>query len=81
MHCRLRRWSESGVIEQIFRHLAADHDNEYMMIDSTIADSVRDHLRARAIGDVGRCQIAISKHPSVSTTICRLRPTTFLPAS
>ena len=29
-------WCESGVIERIFRHLAADHDNEYMMIDSTI---------------------------------------------
>ncbi|MBB3883476.1 hypothetical protein GGR01_002334 [Acetobacter oeni] len=24
------------MIERIFRHLAADHDNEYMMIDSTI---------------------------------------------
>lgn len=36
VHRRLRRWCESGVIERIFRHLAADHDNEYMMIDSTI---------------------------------------------
>ncbi|MFT9166324.1 MAG: transposase, partial [Komagataeibacter saccharivorans] len=32
VHRRLRRWCESGVIERIFRHLAADHDNEYMMI-------------------------------------------------
>jgi transposase len=36
VHRRLRRWCESGVIERIFRYLAADHDNEYMMIDSTI---------------------------------------------
>ena len=36
VHRRLRRWCESGVIERIFRHLAADHDNEYMMIDSTV---------------------------------------------
>ncbi|WP_084758340.1 IS5 family transposase, partial [Komagataeibacter intermedius] len=36
VHRRLCRWCESGVIERIFRHLAADHDNEYMMIDSTI---------------------------------------------
>ena len=35
-HKRLRRWCESGVFERIFKHLAADHDNEYMMIDSTI---------------------------------------------
>ncbi|GBQ72633.1 transposase [Acetobacter lovaniensis NRIC 0474] len=32
VHRRLRRWCESGVIERIFRYLAADHDNEYMMI-------------------------------------------------
>ncbi|WP_173584871.1 IS5 family transposase [Acetobacter musti] len=36
VHRRLRRWCESGVIERIFRHLASDHDNEYMMINSTI---------------------------------------------
>ncbi|PYD76802.1 hypothetical protein CFR71_00035 [Novacetimonas pomaceti] len=36
----LRRWCESGVIERIFRHLAADHANDYMMLDSTI---VRTH--------------------------------------
>ena len=36
VHRRLRRWWESGVIERIFRRLAADHDNEYMMIDSAI---------------------------------------------
>jgi transposase len=35
-HNRLRRWCESGVFERIFKHLAADHDNEYMMIDATI---------------------------------------------
>jgi transposase len=35
-HQRLRRWCESGVFERIFKHLASDHDNEYMMIDSTI---------------------------------------------
>lgn len=40
VHRRLRRWCESGVIERIFRYLATDHDNEYMMIDSTI---VRTH--------------------------------------
>ncbi|PYD79353.1 IS5/IS1182 family transposase [Komagataeibacter oboediens] len=40
VHRRLRRWCEGGVIKRIFRHLAADRDNDYMMIDSTI---VRDH--------------------------------------
>ena len=46
VHRRLRRWCESGVIERIFRHLAADHDNEYMMIDSTI---VRAHQHSAGV--------------------------------
>ncbi len=33
---RHSRWSASGVWEQLFRHLAADADNEYAMIDSTV---------------------------------------------
>jgi transposase len=30
------RWSKSGVWERVFKALAADADNEYAMIDSTI---------------------------------------------
>jgi transposase len=36
VHRRFSRWSKSDVWESIFRHLAADADNEYAMIDSTI---------------------------------------------
>jgi transposase len=36
VHLRFSRWAKSGVWERIFRHLAADADNEYAMIDSTI---------------------------------------------
>ena len=35
-HRRYRRWCESGVFARIFNTLASDHDNEYMMLDSTI---------------------------------------------
>ena len=35
-HRRFRRWCESGVFERIFKALAEDCDNEYMMLDSTI---------------------------------------------
>ena len=35
-HRRFSRWAKTGVWERIFRHLAADPDNEYAMIDSTI---------------------------------------------
>lgn len=35
-HRRWSRWAESGLWEQIFKHLAADADNEYALIDSTI---------------------------------------------
>src|SRR5277367_6217503 len=31
---RFNRWAKSGVFERIFKQLASDHDNEYMMIDA-----------------------------------------------
>jgi transposase len=36
IHTRFTRWAESGVWKRVFEHLAADADNEYAMIDSTI---------------------------------------------
>ena len=36
IHTRFGRWAKRGVWERIFKHLAADADNEYAMIDSTI---------------------------------------------
>jgi len=43
VHRRHSRWSQRGVWERIFKLLAADGDNEYAMIDSTI---VRAHQHA-----------------------------------
>jgi transposase len=36
VHRRFSRWAKSGVWERMFQYLAADADNEYAMIDSTI---------------------------------------------
>ena len=36
IHTRFSRWAASGVWINVFEHLAADADNEYTMIDSTI---------------------------------------------
>ncbi len=36
IHTRFSRWSKNGVWQRVFEHLAADADNEYAMIDSTI---------------------------------------------
>ena len=33
---RFNRWSKTGVWERLFNYLAADADNEYAMLDSTI---------------------------------------------
>ena len=33
---RFDRWAKAGVLDRIFKTLARDHDNEYMMLDSTI---------------------------------------------
>lgn len=49
-HTRMRRWCESGVFERIFKHLASDHDNEYMMLDSTIVRAHQHSAGARKGG-------------------------------
>jgi transposase len=36
VHRRFSRWAQSGVWERVFQLLAADADNEYAMIDSTM---------------------------------------------
>ena len=36
VHTRFSRWAKSGVWRRLFELLAADADNEYAMIDSTI---------------------------------------------
>ena len=49
-HKRLRRWCESGVFERIFKALAEDCDNEYMMLDSTIVRAHQHSAGARKKG-------------------------------
>lgn len=46
-HKRLRRWCESGVFERIFKALAEDSDNEYMMLDSSIVRAHQHSAGAR----------------------------------
>src|SRR6516225_2942596 len=44
---RFSRWATSGVFERIFKELASDHDNEYMMIDTTIVRAHQHSAGAR----------------------------------
>lgn len=37
IHTRFSRWARTGVWRQVFETLARDADNEYAMLDSTIA--------------------------------------------
>ena len=50
---RFNRWAKSGVFERIFKLLASDHDNEYMMLDATIvrANIAPGHEKKRRAGD------------------------------
>ena len=47
VHQRFNRWAKSGVFERIFKQLASDHDNEYMMIDATIVRAHQHSAGAR----------------------------------
>jgi len=47
VHQRFSRWAKSGVFARIFKLLASDHDNEYMMIDATIVRAHQHSAGAR----------------------------------
>src|SRR5215471_3310154 len=53
---RFNRWAKSGVFERIFKVLASDHDNEYMMIDATIVRASAQCRRTKKNGEqaIGR---------------------------
>ena len=47
VHQRFGRWARSGVFDRIFKLLASDPDNEYMMIDATIVRAHQHSAGAR----------------------------------
>ena len=58
VHRRFSRWAKSGVWQRVFEHLAADADNEYAMIDSTVvrahqhsAGAQKNSARTKRSGD------------------------------
>jgi putative transposase len=54
VHQRFLRWARKGVWERMFAMLTADHDNEYLMIDSTI---VRAHQQAATAKKKGQTRL------------------------
>jgi transposase len=74
-HRRFRRWAKAGVWARVFRHLAADGNNQYAMIDSTI---VQAHHTAPALSKndenqaLGRSRGGLSTkiHALVDTLVC-----------
>ena len=50
VHTRFSRWARRGVWKKLFEHLAADADNEYAMIDSTIVRAHQHSAGARKKG-------------------------------
>jgi transposase len=47
VHQRFSRWAEGWVFDRIFKMLASDPDNEYMMIDATIVRAHQHSAGAR----------------------------------
>ncbi len=54
VHTRFSRWAVRGVWKKLFEHLAADADNEYAMIDSTIVRAHQHSAGARKKGAATR---------------------------
>ena len=63
VHTRFSRWSASGVWEGLFKALAADGDNEYAMMDSTIVRAHQQAAGARKKG-VRTPRMSANKRPS-----------------
>ena len=63
VHTRFSRWSVSGVWEGLFKALAADGDNEYAMMDSTIVRAHQQAAGARKKG-VRTPKMSANKRPS-----------------
>lgn len=47
VHTRFSRWAKTGIWERLFHQLAAEADNEYGMIDSTIVRAHQHSAGAR----------------------------------
>jgi len=50
VHTRFTRWARRGVWKRLFQHLAAEADNEYALIDSTIVRAHQHSAGARKKG-------------------------------
>ena len=61
VHTRFSRWAASGVWHNVFKHLAAEADNEYAMIDSTIVRAHRSAAGARKKGEALKNQNRIRR--------------------
>ena len=80
VHTRFSRWAISGVSLKVFKHLAADADDEYAMIDSSI---VRAHqhssvaVKDRKAQAIGRSKGGLST--KINTVVDALgNPTAFV---
>src|SRR5712691_8570169 len=65
VHQRFSRWAKSGVFDRIFRLLASDADNEYMMIDATIVRAHQHSAGAQKKTATKRCAARSSAFPLV----------------
>ena len=81
VHTRFSRWAKRGVWKKIFEMLAADADNEYAMIDSTIVrahqHSAGAQKRRRRPGD--RAQQRRIEHENPCHGRCPWQSAGFLP--
>src|SRR3954467_7857210 len=69
VHQRFSRWAKSGVWQQLLQLLAADADNEYAMIDSTIVGGMTAVLPAAASGSITR-SLASNALSAISVPAC-----------
>ena len=68
VHRRWSRWAVSGVWERIFRMLAAEADNEYALIDSTVVRAHQHSAGAKGGIQPGRRSDAVKADQAPKST-------------
>lgn len=79
VHRRFSRWAASGIWEKVFKDLAADADNEYAMIDSTIVRAHQHSAGAKKPRPSHRTKQRRMKHKNQRDGGCVGQSDKFLP--
>jgi transposase len=77
VHKRFSRWCHAGVWERVFAALAADRDNQYLMLDFTIVRAHQQAATGKGGGAQNQTRAETGSYPTASPASDFVRTTAF----